>query len=418
RGVRVGDNGLGFRFKDTGIGQKESFAVSFWFRPESFKDKSLHALNIRHKGDPWAVNNWGWMWHTLTEDGRSDAFTIRMASGKDASYRFDGMKLHPGAWYHMAYSFEFDESGKVLPALYVNGERQEITSWSLGDEEQEGEVAFAGPVGAWQENNVVALGGYLHKIGSVRGNADNFMVWHKALTEEDAASAMSDIKADALPEGVIGYFDFESDPDEDGLFENKASGGFKAGIHGYKDTEVEGQGALEWHAPEFCAGCPFTSGDSYSLSPSVIWDVPGASVIDREDDGVSGSVTLKYPVPSDPYQGRVHHGRMYVENEYGMSEEEFAIILRDADAVPTVSADDGIYVSPKLFDSEIDIRVSEAGLVRLSLYSMDGRCVLSNSFNAISGDVLKIYPDVPSGTYILSADKAGLQLGTAKVIRR
>ena len=183
RGVRVGDNGLGFRFKDTGMDPQRSFAVSFWFKPESFGDNSIHALNIRYKGDPWAVNNWGWMWHTLTEDGRSDAFTIRMASGKDASYRFDGMKLHPGAWYHMAYSFEFDENGKVLPSLYVNGERQEITSWSLGDVMQDGEVGFAGPVGAWKEDNVVALGGYLHKTGSVRGNADNFMVWNKFLTD-------------------------------------------------------------------------------------------------------------------------------------------------------------------------------------------------------------------------------------------
>ncbi|MDE6511332.1 MAG: hypothetical protein K2L00_04460, partial [Muribaculaceae bacterium] len=163
RGVRVGDNGLGFRFKDTGLNPNESFSVSFWFKPESFSDKAVHALNIRHKGDPWSVNNWGWMWHTFTEDGHSDAFTIRMASGKDASYRFDGMKLYAGAWYHMAYSFEFDENGKVLPALYVNGVRQEITSWSLGGVVQEGEAGFAGPVGNWKKDHVVAIGGYLHK---------------------------------------------------------------------------------------------------------------------------------------------------------------------------------------------------------------------------------------------------------------
>ncbi|MDE5870957.1 MAG: secretion protein, partial [Muribaculaceae bacterium] len=376
RGVRIGDNGFGFRFKDTGMKTMESFAVSFWFKPESFEDKSVHTLNIRHKGDPWAVNNWGWMWHTLSEDGRSDAFTIRMASGKDASYRFDGMKLHPGAWYHMAYSFEFDENGKLLPALFINGVRQEITSWSLGDKVQEGEVSFAGPVGAWKENNVVALGGYLHKSGSVRGNTDNFMVWNKALSEEDVALAMSDVKAGALPDGVIGYFDFESDPDKEGLFENKASGSFTAGVHGYKDTEVEGQGVLEWRVPEFCAGCPFTSGNSHSMIPSVMWDVPGASVINREDNGKTGSVTLRFPVPSDPYQGHVHHGRMYVENEYGMTEEEFSIILRDVNAVPMVSYENGIVVSPKLFDSEINVRVSATGHVRLNLFDLEGRCVL------------------------------------------
>ena len=416
RGVRVGDNGLGFRFKDTGMEQKRSFAVSFWFRPESFADMSVHALNIRYKGDPWSVNNWGWMWHTLTEDGRSDAFTIRMASGKDASYRFDGLKLHPGAWYHMAYSFEFDENGRVLPALYVNGERQQITSWSLGDAVQEGEVGFAGPVGAWKVDNVVALGGYLHKTGSVRGNADNFMVWNKALTEEDAALAMADVKEDALPDGVVGYFDFESEPDEEGLFDNGASGSFKAGIHGYQDTEVEGQGTLEWRYPEFCAGCPFTSGDAFSLASSVEWDVPGASVVEREDRENGGFVILSYPQPVESDER--HRVSVTVGNEYGTDENHFMLVLGDNDAVSEIESDRRLEVSPRIFDSAIRVRVSESGHIRLSLYSMEGRCVLSNSFNAASGDLLTVYPDVPSGLYILRAESAGTPLGTARVIRK
>ncbi len=415
RGVRVGDNGLGFRFKDTELEAKKSFAVSFWFKPESFSDKSVHALNIRHKGDPWSVNNWGWMWHTLTEDGRSDAFTIRMSSGKDASYRFDGMKLYPGAWYHMAYSFEFDENGGVLPTLFINGERQEITSWSLGDKVQEGEVGFSGPVGAWKEDNVVAFGGYLHKSGSVRGNVDNFMVWRKALTDEDLAIASSDVKAEALPESVVGFFDFEGDTEE-GLFENNASGGFKAGIHGYKDTEVEGQGTLEWRNPKFCTGCPFTSGSAFKLTPTVTWDTPGATVVEREDEGGAGYIKLAYPQPSEEWER--HRVTLSVGNEYGASEDGFMIVLNDMGAVSTIGADRHLEVSPKIFDTEIGVRVSESGSIRLSLYSMDGRCVLSNSFNATSGDTLKVYPDVPSGVYILRAEKEGLQLGTAKLLRR
>lgn len=416
RGVRVGDNGLGFRFKDTVMKPKESFAVSFWFKPESFSDKSVHAINIRHKGDPWAINNWGWMWHTLTEDGRSDAFTIRMASGKDASYRFDGMKLYPGAWYHMSYSFEFDQDGKVLPALYVNGVRQEITSWSLGDVVQEGEVGFAGPVGAWNEDNVVALGGYLHKNGSVRGNVDNFMVWNKALSEEDAAFAMSDIKADAIAEGVIGYFDFESEPDEDGLFDNKVPGGFKAGIHGYQDTEVEGQGTLKWRWPEFCTGCPFTSGDAFSLTPNVTWTSREAIVVDREDNGEKGYVRLLYPDANEYLEK--YRIRLSVENEYGKDERGMILYLGEIDAVPTVTEERKLEVSPAVFDSEIGIRISNVGHVRVSMFSMDGKCVLSNAFNTASDSTVKIYPDVPSGVYILRAESDGVDLGTAKVVRR
>ncbi|MDE6479743.1 MAG: endo-beta-N-acetylglucosaminidase [Muribaculaceae bacterium] len=416
RGVKVGDNGLGFRFKETGLDSKESFAISFWFKPESFENKSVHALNIHHKGDPWSVNNWGWMWHTLTEEGRSDAFTIRMASGKDASYRFDGMKMYPGAWYHMAYSFEFDENGCVKPALFINGERQQVTSWSLGDEKQDGDVDFAGPVGAWKKDNVVAFGGYLHKIGSVRGNVDNFMVWSKALSEEDAALAMADIKANSLPDGVIGYFDFEGETDGEFLFSNEASGEFKVGIHGYQDTEVEGQGTLEWRAPEFCTGCPFTSGDSFSMTPTVTWYTPGASVIERQDNGEDGYIMLSYPYATESVKGL--SASMFVENEYGLSEKKLSIFLPESDAASIVEEENVLNVSPRIFDSEISVDISEEGLINLSLYSMDGRCVLSNMLRSVPGVTLKLYPDVPSGAYILRAEKDGVLLGASKLLRR
>ncbi len=415
RGVRVGDNGLGFRYRDTGLNANESFAVSFWFKPESFKDKSVHALNIRYKGDPWSVNHWGWMWHTLTEDGHSDAFTIRMKSGKDASYRFDNMKLYPGAWYHMAYSFEFDENGGVKPSLFINGERQEITSWKLGDNEQEGEVDFSGPVGAWKENNVVALGGYLHKTGSVRGNVDNFMVWNKALSDEDVAFAMSDVTKDRLKEGVVGYFDFESEPNEEGLFENKGSSDFKAGIHGYKDTEVEGQGTLEWRNPEYCTGCPFTTGEAFSLTPIVECKTPGAYIIERDDNGTTGYVRLQYPEPANPMDR--HYVDLSVENEYGISEFGFSIALNEIDAVSTIGADSRLEVCPKIFDSEISVSLPESGNIRLSLYSIDGRCMLSNAFHATAGDTLKIFPDVPSGPYILRVERESSLIGVAKLLR-
>ncbi len=416
RGVRIGDNGFGFLFKDTDLNPKESFAISFWFKPESFRDKSVHALNIRHKGDPWAINNWGWMWHTLTEDGESNEFTIRMASGADASYRFDGMKLYPGAWYHIVYSFEFDEEGNVKPALYVNGEHQKITSWSLGDNVQEGEVDFAGPVGSWKKDNVVAFGGYLHKNGSVRGNVDNFIVWNSSLSQDDVALAMSDIKAENLPEEVIGYFDFESDPGDDHLFVNNGSGTFNAGIHGYQDTEVEGQGTLEWRTPEFCTGSPFSTGNAFKLFPTVIWETPGAVVTESVENEKDGYVKLSYPHSSNDVD--IHTVRLSIENEYGSSEEGMYILLKDENGVPSLGVNSSLSVYPRIFDSEISVKMDTGGHIKLSLYSLDGRCMLSNSFNAMSGDTLKLFPNIPSGVYILRAEKEGKLSGTAKLIRR
>lgn len=416
RGVRIGNDALGFRFKDTNMSSDKSFSVSFWFKPESFSHKSVHILNIRHKEDPWSVNHWGWFWHTLTEDSGSDAFTIRMASGKDATYHFDGLKLTPGAWYHIAYVFEFNEAGKVRPTFFINGERQTITSWSLGNTNYTGEVDFEGPVWGWKENNVVAIGGYLHKTDSVRGNADNFMVWEKALTEDDIAAAMSDIDTDALPEGLTGYFDFESDPDKDGLFTNLGTGSFKAGIHSYKDTEVEGQGTLLWRQPEYCTGCPFVTGKSFELTPVVRWSAPGARVIETVDNTTEGYVRLSYTGTGTDSES--YPVRLSVANEYG--EDHSDIILRfNRSGMETVTQSAGsLTVAPTFFDSEISVTTPEAGHIVVSLFTSEGQCVLANDFTASAGETLKIYPDVPSGLYLLHVKKDGYSLGCKKVIRR
>ncbi len=416
RGVYIGNDGLGFRFKDTGLDQKNSFSVSFWFKPESFSHKAGHILNIRHKGDPWSVNNWGWFWHTLTEDGRSEAFTIRMASDKNATYRFDDMKLIPGAWYHIAYIFEFNEAGAVKPALFINGEKQTVTSWSIGDKEKTGEVDFAGPVWEWKYENVVALGGYVHKTGSVRGNADNFMVWEKALTEEDVVIAMHDINPTALPSGLIGYFDFETDADNDGLFTNLGKNTFKAGMHTYKDTEVEGQGTLLWRQPEYCTGCPFVKGNAFELTPTVSWLAPGARIVETENEATKGYVRLSYSntgANADDYP--VH---LTVANEYGEAHGD--LILRfNQNGIESVSqASNNLLVAPTFFESEIGITAPEDGHIVISLFTNEGRRVLANDFTVRTGETLKIYPDVPAGLYLLNVSKEGRSLGTAKVIRR
>ncbi|MDE6668157.1 MAG: hypothetical protein K2K26_00580 [Muribaculaceae bacterium] len=416
RGVRIGNDGLGFRFKDTGMTPKKSFSVSFWFKPESFSHKAGHILNIRYKEDPWSVNHWGWFWHTLTEDGRSNEFTIRMASGKNASYRFDGMKLTPGAWYHIAYTFEFDESGAVKPALFVNGEQQTVTSWSLGDTEKEGEVTFAGPVWEWKAENVVAIGGYLHKTGSVRGNADNLMVWEKALNEQNIATAMNDISTETLPTGLIGYFDFENDADTDGLFVNLGKGSFKAGMHTYKDTEVEGQGTLMWRQPEYCTGCPFVKGKAFDLKPTVSWTAPGARIIESTDNTDNGSIRLSYPDTNSDTD--LYPVRITIANEYGEDYRDIFLRFRQNSVEAVQQTTEALSVTPTFFESEIGISAPEDGHVIVSLFTSDGRRVLANDFMAVTGEILKIYPDVPSGLYLLNVEKEGRNLGTVKVIRR
>ncbi len=419
RGVRIGDNAVGFESQGSSVDGKKSFSVSFWFKPESFKSKSIHMLNIRYKGDPWAVNHWGWFWHTLTENGNSDAFTIRMANDKNASYRFDGMRLIPGVWQHITYVFEMNDEGKVRPALFVNGERQAITSWSLGDAVQSGDPQFVGLPWGWKNTFTIAVGGYLHKTGSVRGNVDNLMVWDKALDEEGVKAAMGDFDPANIPAELTGYFTFEDEPGTKGMFANHGSSDFKAGIINYEETEVEGQGKLQWRTPEFCTGCPFVKGDAFKLTSKATWLTPGGVVKESTDNADGGTAKLEYNnhslVSLFPDGFPV---RLTLSNEYGEDSRDMLLQFKHTGLEEVVGAPATLSVAPSPFETEITVTAPEEGQLTVSLFTLDGRRLLANSFNAAAGEGLKVYPSVESGLYLLTVESEGRLLGTAKVVRR
>ena len=421
RGLRVGEKGLGFRWADSGMNPEKSFSVSFWFKPESFSANRVHMLNIRDNTDSWPVNNWGYFWHTLKEDGTSNEFALRLEDGENLTYKFTDLQLSAGRWYHLAYVFETNEAGEVLPSIFVNGEKKEVSSWSVGDEEQSGAPTFAGRPKEWRENNILALGGYIHKNGSVAGNVDNFMVWEKALTAEEVVRAMGNVSANDM-EGLTGYFDFETDPDDKGLFENQGSGSFKAGVPGFESTEVEGQSSMTWYSPQFCSGSPYVEGKGSGLKTEVIWDAPGAEILAREDEDDGGSIVLKYTdYDLNQVYSEMNRGlpvRLTLRNEYGEDSREMELRLGFSGVEGIVGNEKELKVTPVLFDSFIDVTAPCDGRYRLTLHSLDGRNFLINEFAAQAGEGMRIYPDVEAGIYILSVELDGKAFAAKRVVRK
>ncbi len=248
RVVRIGGDALGFKSKDTGLNEKEPFTIAFWLNPDTFEDQSVEMLNIRSRRDPWAKNQWGWFWHTLNEDGGTAAYSIRLDNGDILDVKFDNTRLIPRQWNHVAYVFDVDEDGNIVPSFYLNGKRQKATGWSLGGLSFNSEPAGIAPAEKWNEEYVVALGGYLHKSGSVRGVADDFYVGGKALTPQEIKELMQGVTP-ASAGRLNAFFDFEGEPDAEGLFTAGEDIKVKLGTHRYRDSEVEGQGIFYWTTP-------------------------------------------------------------------------------------------------------------------------------------------------------------------------
>lgn len=412
RGVRIGESGLGFRFAETGLSPKKSFTVSFWLKPDDFKDLAAHLLNIRDKEDRWANNNWGWFWHTVDENGITDAFTMRMDSGGNVNYRFDNTKIEPGVWHHFAYVFDFDNSGKMMAKFFLDGQEQKVTSWTRNDAEQNGDPTHQGPTYSWRENNAVAVGGYLHNSGSATGNVDNFMLWSKSLDATTVRSAMEDVKETNLPEGLVAFFDFEKDHGSDHTFTAAGTANLKGGNHDYLATEVEGQGRLTWIAPKYCAGAPHLSGNAFDLKTDVTFSNDGGSVSDIKGDNKAGSATLNFPAEG------VYLAGVTLKNEYGTDTRSFVVNIGEQNGVSSVEALPELEVGPNPFTLYIDVTADSDAAYRLTLTDLDGRHLMSNDFNAVAGEKMRICPEVAPGLYLLLIEKDGKIFSAPKVIRR
>lgn len=421
RGVHVAQNPVGFRWDDTGLDPDSPFSISLWFRPDEFKGSRVHLLNIRDMSDQWVRNNFGWFWHTLNEDGTSDEFSLRTLLNGTANYKFDNLRFIPGTWYHLTYVFDNRGEEGILPRFYVNGEEQKVTSWTLNGRQQTGPADFFGDYpDDWRKDNVVAFGGYVHKKGSVDAFVDNFMLWDKALTEQEVKTAMSAVVPSNLPDGLAGYFDFDDEPDSDGLFPNKGSLQFKAGMHTYISTEAEGQASFRWKQPLFSPGSPYLPGDRMEIMTDITWITPGAKVINRIDETDGGSILLAYP-DLDLKERMKPFGfpvLLTLANQYGSDSHNFNISLDPSGVTLTESTPAAIKAFPNPFEHFIDVIAPQAGDYRLTLLTTDGRRLLINNFTAEEGSSMRIYPEVNAGLYLLTIEKDNQLLSTQRLIRR
>lgn len=399
RGVRLGHSGMGFRFADSPLTVDKSFSVSFWIKPDNFDNKAAHALNIRDKGDSWANNNWGWFWHTINPDGTFGEFTMRMQTNGNVSYKYADTRVTPGIWHHFAYVFHRDSNNKLKCDFYLDGELQKVTSWVRGEDERFTTPTFRGAPYKWRENNVVAVGGFLHNSGSLTGNLDNFMVWDKALDEEGVRLAMSDIKRDNLPEGLVGFFDFDSAPEGDYTFRSVGNSDFKGGTHDYTPTEVEGQGTLYWTEPEFCPGCPFIEGNTFSINSSARLISSGATVKQSEINTTSGHASFEFP------SNGLYEVGIELSNEHGVTRRTANIAIGPESEIESLKSEkDAIEIIQPAGASYLEIKAPESGKYDIRLYDMQGRCLLANSFDVSSGETMRVYPNTGTGIYTVAVD--------------
>lgn len=411
RGVRVEDKGLGFRYSDTGVEFKKPFTVSFWVKPESFDNKQVHLMSIRDKGDSWPTNTWGWFYHTMKPDGRTENFTMRVSAKYNIEYNFGDARIQPGVWQHLAYVFDFDEKGALLMQFYINGVRQELKSYKYGVSERTGDkMKHERVFYPFRTQSVIAVGGAQHTNASVVANVDNLMFWDKSLTEEEIRRSMKGYASDTVPENLLGYFDFEDAPQADGRFLSKGKKDFCAGTHDYGNGEKEGQGVLLWTQPEFCAGTPFVGERSWQVTTTPEWEADNATIEAASGNAEAGSARVRF------FNQGVYDVNLRLKNEYG-DDRKSIIVLVGETSVSNVGAD-RLNVSPSLFDDSFNVTFDASGTYQLTVTGADGSILFRRQVTVDAGETIGVTPNAASGLCLLTVTRAGNAPATIKLIKK
>ncbi len=423
RGIKIDNKFVGGPMDDLGlVGGVKNFSIAGWVKYDlPSGDSRMFAVEDRTGG--WPSNNWGWCWLDIA--GTSDAtpgqvrnltFRTSFTNGsKELKYYFDNSVVPPGAWTHIAYSFEWDQSNQFRAKLYINGKLQTPTDvkWSTG---QNGD-----PEQFWAATNksVLSSGMWFYMAGGAGssplyndGVIDDVVVWEGAMTEDEVRQVMNGLDAQNLPANVIAYWDLESDAGSDNAF---AAVGSKAGAKfsnfALASGTGEGQATQTPVSPIYEAGSPFIGGTSYTVTTIPTWSTRKIATISQAyGNDTYGSTKISVPRAGD------YTVKLSLNNSHGSDEREYPVftITDPADAIGAISAENE-GVTYYTVNGTLFIAFENEGDYTVSVYNAAGQLVGQKAQNIISGQNMSISL-ASEGIYVVNIVKDGKVVRNLKVL--
>ena len=416
QGVDLKEKRFGVRAGDLGLEGKKDFSVSFWLKINKLAAGETQLLAVAYKLDAWPKTDWGWLWSNVDETGAMTSFTWRgtdRTNNNELRYKYDNTKLPIGNWVHIAYTFDYDDSGKFQGEFYVNGVKQERTRWNRqadGDKYYKTDPGYQSDVYEITANQVISVGGAAHGRAGIDGTIDNFTVWNKALTADEVKTSMGDLQNYNLPASVLAFWGLEKEAAADYTF--GAAGikeGVKAGCHDYAATGAEGQGVFSWVESEYTSGCPFISGTAYPVTTLPTWKAKKGVVTEVTGNGEAGAAKLTYAKAGD------YEVTLTLANSLGQDQKTFSVIkVGIPEGIENAA---GAELNAYTVDSQLFVELAEAGNYSINVYNAAGKLVAfaAQQFNAGAKAQLTLHQ---KGVYVLNVEKDGKVVRTVKLLRK
>lgn len=413
RGLDLNEKGFGFRASDMGMQPNKSFTLAFWVKVNKYNG-GTQFINIRDKQEGWPKTDWGWFWNFLNDEGKYTSVTFRgtdASSNTELQYKYDNAKVEVGPWTHLAYVFEYNDAGALKFHLYINGVKQQVTSWKHGGAEQTGEPGFEGNVYGMRGANMIAFGGAQHANSGVDGSIDNFQYWDKALNAEEVKTSMESFST--IPENLLGYWDFETGVNsEDGFVSTGKKADVTAGVHEYIAATGEGMGNIKYVAPTYKPGCPFVEGSNYKVVTKPSWSADKGSISDVAGNDVAGSANVSFAKVG------TYNATLTLENGWGTDSKTINYIkVGTEDGIEEVSLESELSAYPNPFINDVNICFAQDGEYTVRVYNLSGSLVAEKTQTIASGEFVTVSVNGEAGSYIAQIYQGSKLVRAIKLIK-
>ena len=392
RGLRLSEKAFAVPGAQLGFTDRTPFTLCFWFYVSQFNHDTdgTQLLNIRSNATGWPDSDWGYIWSTISKTGEF-GLSIRQKVNSGTAISFPSFAFKVATWYHVALVIDYTSGRQV--SLYINGKL-------IG----KSEVIAPSNIYAWLQTNYIMIGGKAFSRAGLDGYLDEFQLYNKALTAAEIPASMQ--HQTTIPESLIGYWDFETEPQSNNtILSTGTNKSLVCGMHNY------GSDIAIAHDITFAPGTPFISGDKYKITTVPSWTYKGATTVTSEGDGESGSSDVFYQKPG------TYSATLTLENGWGKSDKTINFIEIDPTGIEDMTLDE-MMAFPNPFVDDVYVRFTDEGAYKVEIFDNAGRLINSSGISVAAGEMVNIPVNGGSGIYFIKVRNSDSLLKVMKVVKR
>ena len=403
RGLRLNEIAFGVPADQLNFNSQSPFTIAFWFKPAVFNHISdgTHLLNIRAAEDRWPDSDWGWLWTHIQASDNKLSFNLKKkesGAGSETKIIAEDFTFVPNQWYHLAVVVDYQNGRNV--SLYVNGKL--INSG--------GGITN---VKDWKNSYTIMVGGIAANRAGFDGYLDEFQLYNKGLTAEEVKKSME--HQTVIPESLIGYWDFETEPNENNEI---LSTGSNKTLKGYM-TEIKtvSQGVNQYVPVDitYGTGAPFISGSIFKVETKPSWKLEEAQIQgDITGTGEAGSVVAAYPSEGE------FNAILTLENGWGSVSKTYRSVTVTDGGVGF--ADNELEIAynayPNPFVDELNIRFANEGTYAIEVCDAAGKMIDAKETTVADGENIHLSVNGAAGIYFINIKQDTKILKALKVIKK